>query len=174
MKGVLLYAVLQSVYISVKLARYWRLQHPGSLRKQSLRLSFTAGWRHWDVKKQCDWAGRWSSPAAQLHPTSLPSLHRTTLGFASPGYLATWHLAQLRCQATGACNHNTSSWAAHPPALIPPSSVSLIPFFTPEKSALLLLHFIWQLTLHQPLYWSMDYQHILFSPSLSFCLYHSP
>lgn len=133
--------VFQCVYISATRAGYRSTQH-------SLMATKFAALAHRRVKiraceKQSNWAGGWSSPGAQLHPTSVPfSLSHHVRRCIPPGYLATWHLAQRCCLATGACNHNTSSWAAHPPALIPPPSVYLIPFFTPEKSALLLFHSI--------------------------------
>ncbi len=169
-----LYTVFWFVYISVKLAGQWSVQHCGSLMKLSLRLSFTAGWRYWTVRRV--WAGRWSSPAAQLHPTSLPSLYHTMLGFASPRLPSNLASRSAPLPGNGGLNHNTSSWAAHPPVLIPPSSVSLIPFFTPEKSALLLLHSILYLAVN-PSSASLLKQGLpTYSPFmfLSFCLYHSP
>lgn len=67
---------------------------------------------------ECECEG--GEPDSTAPPYLSPvSLYRTTLGFAShPSYLATWHLAQLRRLATGACNHNTGLRVAHPPALI--------------------------------------------------------
>lgn len=153
-------------------------------RGVSLRLSFTAGWRHWDVRNRV-WVGGWGAQQQSSTPplSCLSIAPRQALH--PPSYLATWHLAQFRCLATGACNHNTGLLVAHPPALVPPFSVSLISFFTPEKPVLLLLlyliillllllYFIWHLTLHKPLYWSTDYQHILFFSSIFLDLYRSP
>lgn len=151
------------------------MQHCGFLMKLSLRLSFTAGWRYWAVRnRECEREGG----AAQQH-SSTPPLSYFSIApreaLHPPGYLATWHLAQLRCQATRAW---TIIQAPEQPipllsSLLPvslsfhSSHLRSLPSFSSTQ------YFIWQLTLYQPLYWSMDCQHILTFCLLSFCLHHS-
>lgn len=94
----------------------------------------TGMWKTERVSRKVDLPS--STAPTYLSPVSL-SHHIKALH--PPGYLATWHLALFGCLATWTCNHNIGSCAAHPPARIPLPPVSLIPFFTPEKSALLLL-----------------------------------
>ena len=119
---------------------------------------------------QMERVGRWNSLAAPLYPTSLASLSRHVKAVHLPGYLATLHLARRGCQATGpATIIQAPVWpipllSSHLPLSLSFHSSHLrsLPSFSSTQ------YFIWQLTLYQPLYWSMDYQHILLSLSSSF------
>lgn len=101
---------------------------------------------------------RWSSPL-HAHRSSVPQRY----ALHPWGRLATWHLAQLRCLVTRACNHHMSSCAAHPPppfALIPRllchSRSILHTWEVCPPSPPLSTFVIWQLTLRQPLCRSTD------------------
>lgn len=146
------------VYISIKRGGHRNQDAPGS------NWALIHSWM-----KTHRMSGKVEQPGSTAPPhLSLPSLYHTTLKLCIPtGYLATWHLALICCQATGARNHNTRPiplLSSHLPLSLSFHSSHLRSL--PSSSQ----YFIWKLTLHQPLYWSMItniFSFLLFSLSFS-------